>query len=83
MVETHEVTIEGKYKILRKRDNPLKIYDYDPSCHTASIIQSQKYYSEKMFGLKNKGKYNDENKLIGQNAIGISVGEVEDMIKPF
>jgi hypothetical protein len=36
-----------------------------------------------MFGLKNKGKYNDENKLIGQNAIGISVGEVEDMIKPF
>jgi hypothetical protein len=30
-----------------------------------------------------KGKYNDEGRLIGQTALGIEVGEVDDMINPF
>lgn len=84
LVETHEVSVENGWKILRKRDVPLKIYDFDPAGHTASIVQSQKYYTERMFGQQQKkGKYNDEGKLIGQTALGIEVGEVDDMINPF
>jgi hypothetical protein len=84
LVETHEVSVENGWKVLRKRDVPLKIYDFDPAGHTASIVQSQKYYTEKMFNQRErKGKYNDEDRLIGQTALGIEVGEVDDMINPF
>ena len=81
MVETHQVRVEGKYMILSKRDNPLHVYDFDLKGNNASVIATQKNYSDRFFNAKPKGKYNDENRII--NALSIEVGETQDMIAPF
>lgn len=81
MVETHEVRREGKYMILSKRDNPLRVYDFDLKGNNASVVASQKNYSDKFFNARPKGKYNDENRIV--NALSVEVGETQDMIAPF
>lgn len=81
MVETHQVRVEGKYMILSKRDNPLHVYDFDIKGNSASVIQSQKYYTQRLFGDKKRGKYNDEGKVV--QALSIEVGDIQDMVSSF
>lgn len=82
MVETHMVRIDPDgYKVLVKRKNPISIYDFDPDGHTASIVASQKLYTDKMFGIKKKGKYNDEERIV--NVLSVEVGETTEMVSGF
>lgn len=81
MVETHEVRQEGKYFILSKREKPIQVFDFDADGHQASIVQSQQLYTNRMFGSKKRGKYNDEDRF--ENVHGVEVGETQDMIGEF
>lgn len=82
MVETHMVRIDQDgYKVLMKRKTPINVYDFDPDGHQASIVASQKLYTDRMFGEKKKGKYNDEERIV--NVLSVEVGEVTEMISGF
>lgn len=63
--------------VLCKRENPIKVSDpYDDNCRVTSGMKS---YSEQMGfdSAKKRGKYNDEDRLAGTEALSIKVGEVE------
>lgn len=69
-------------KVLRKRENPIQIFDIDDSGRASCVRNVQKTYSERI-GLDadhtGKGKYHDAHKLALREAqeSGLEVGEVD------
>lgn len=59
---------------LAKRTTPVSIYD--DGSHVSAVSQVQKTYSERVGFSRARGKYNDEGRLITNEALSIKVGEV-------
>ena len=79
MVETHLIVRDkdSGHLILRKRENPIAVFDLDAAERKAVIVGMSKTYSERT-GLDAKnGKYNDEHRLLPSEALSIDVGEIE------
>lgn len=79
MVETHLIVRDkdSGHLILRKRENPIAVFDLDPAERKAVIVGMSKTYSERTGLDANNGKYNDEHRLLPSEALSIDVGEIE------
>lgn len=79
MVETHLIVrdMDSGHLILRKRENPIAVFDLDVAERKAVIVGMSKTYSERT-GLDAKnGKYNDEHRLLPSEVLSIDIGEIE------
>lgn len=83
-IERNEVVKDGKYWVLRKRENPITIFDDGDNAR--SVVASLQSYGDKMFKDSRTGKYNDAAKLGTVQAYGggcPDVGETEAVVGGF
>lgn len=78
-IETHwvkKIVIDGKERMcLCKRERPIKVFENDSG--RLCTIRGTKTNSERI-GMSNKrGKYNDEDRLIGSEAHSVEAKEVQ------
>lgn len=72
-----DVNSGKKFYVLRKRERPIKVSDpYDDHCIVTCQMKS---YGDRMgFSTQTKrGKYNDEDRIVGNQCLSVEVGEVE------
>ena len=72
VLTTEIVRTDGGFRIV-KRANPIDLVDIDE--HNRSASATVRTYSDRVFAAP-KGKYNDEDKLFGQDYGTAEVGEV-------
>lgn len=83
-VESHYVKVgrlsNGKETYtLCKREQPIKVYDpFDDSVRVVCQMNKTMGEMRRLSDTPKRGKYNDEHKLIPNEAMGIEVGEVEE-----
>lgn len=78
LVFTHAIVPrEGGGWQLVERDRPLETFDTDAAGRTTVLRECSKTYSERMGLSRKRGRYNDADRLLGNEYGSVEVGEVK------